>query len=90
MKRRRNMTPLSTGTLSAAQIQLLGLTPRLSALSQRLRGLRGAGREGLTGLGDSCCVDFLFYLSIEKRAENVQILAVAHASRRPGYWRARM
>jgi hypothetical protein len=48
------------------------------------------GRATVAGLGGTCSHDTPFSLVYVLRGDDVEVVAVAHGRRRPGYWRSRL
>jgi len=44
----------------------------------------------MLGRAELCCTTFLFKLCFESVVTQMEIIAIAHAKRRPGYWRERL
>jgi toxin ParE1/3/4 len=57
--------------------------------STLLRTVPARGLDLETGPDDTVFTRFPFTLVYRLRGDEVEILAVAHARRRPGYWRSR-
>jgi plasmid stabilization system protein ParE len=65
------------------------LQRELDRAIERISEQPEAGSPYLSGTRRVLLRRFPFFVVYRVRGDNVQIVAVAHARRRPGYWRAR-
>lgn len=73
-----------------SQIAALDFSDELRAALARLREAPQACSPHLYGTRHILLNRFPFFVVFRERLHDIQIIAVAHASRRPGYWAGRL